>query len=81
MAFQDRKLLPSGEVLGGQLGAVGSDASNPNKGNPQHAHFTGLRWLLIRHEGMQEGHERQCCKCFIDNEYGINRRDTWREFH
>ena len=30
---------------------------------------------MIRHEGRQEGHERQCCKCFADKEYGIDRKD------
>ena len=35
---------------------------------------------MIRHESTQEGHERQCCKCFGDREYEINRRDTPQEF-
>ena len=35
-----------------------------------------LTALLIRQEGARKGHERQCGKCFVDKEYGMNRRDT-----
>ena len=72
--LQDYKLMPQGEVLGGQLGAISHDVSNQNKKNAEHAHFTGLPGCCCD-ERTQEGHERQCCKCFADKEYALNRRD------
>ena len=40
--LQIRSLLPQGEVLGGQLGAISHDISNHEKKNAEHAHFTAL---------------------------------------
>ncbi len=40
--LQDRELLPEGEILNRQLGAISHDVSNQNKKNAEHAHFTGL---------------------------------------
>ncbi len=50
---------------------------------PSHPGLKGLKLLgqlcdlslLIRNEGTQEDHERQCFKCFADKEYRINRGD------
>ncbi len=39
---QDRELLPKGEVLGSQLGAVSHGDSNQGKKDVQHAPFTGI---------------------------------------
>lgn len=36
--------------------------------------------LLIRHGRTQEGHERQCCRCFGDKEFGINRNNRWYQW-
>ena len=40
--LQGRKLLSQREVLGGQLSAVGNDASNQDNDDLQYNRFTGL---------------------------------------
>ena len=40
--LQDRELLPEGEVLGGQPGAISHDVSNQDTKDVKQAHFTGL---------------------------------------
>ena len=41
--LQDRKLLPEGEVLEGQLGTISKEMSNQDKKDTTQAHFTGLQ--------------------------------------
>jgi len=69
--LQDRELLPQGEVLGGQPGAIAKEGSDESNDSTQHGHFTPSQTTKTGAESVARPSIGSSHKSFVGKNYGI----------